>query len=183
MAVVTQRLSPHILFNTLNSIYALSLAQPDAVPAAIVRLSQTLRYTVHEGENMALLEKEIEFLRNYIELEKLRLPPDVEFNLNVDSALPQATVPRLLLVPLVDAAFRSTLLREGGSKMVIRIHGAENEFSMHIEGTSIGTSDVRKLFDEAQLRRQLDLHYPANYSLDLSDNGHIFVVTLRIRLS
>ncbi|MBX2907533.1 MAG: histidine kinase [Taibaiella sp.] len=183
MAVVTQRLNPHILFNTLNSIYALSLVKSDFVPAAIVKLSQALRYTMEEEANMVPLKKEIEFLQNYVDLEKMRLSPDLVCIFSVDGEVPAIDFPRFLLVPLVEGALKAVLADENASQVSISIRFTGNELVMTVDGANASQVEAGAIFDIATLRAQLDLNYPANHHLDLSDNGHIFVVTLRIALS
>jgi hypothetical protein len=183
MAVVTQRLNPHILFNTLNSIYALSIVKSDSVPAAIVKLSQALRYTMEEDANMVPLQKEIEFLQNYIDLEKMRLSPDLVCILSVEGEVPALNIPRFLLVPLVEGALKVVLADESASQVSINIRFIGNELIMTVEGPNVSQVDISATFEVAAVRAQLDLNFPAKHNLDLSDNGHIFVVTLRIALS
>jgi len=183
MAVVTGRVNPHMLFNTLNSIYALSLSRSEAVPDTIVKLSQALRYSMDEGGPMAPLEKEIDFIRNYVELEKLRLAADLVFRFDVKGSVPQTNFPRFLLVPLVEGAFRSVLADEHASDVAITINCSDNELFMRVEGTCSPAADVLGFFPATPLRAALNLNFPGNYTLELNVNDHIFVVALHIQLS
>lgn len=183
MAVVNGRIDPHMLFNTLNSLYALSLGKPETVPETIVKLSQALRYSMDESGAMTSLEKEIDFLQNYADLEKLRLAPDLVFSFDVEGRVPVTSFPRFLLVPMVDGAFRAMLADEHASDVKIAIKCAGNELSMLVRGTAPSAADVLGFFSVANLRSGLDLNFPGNYSLELSVNDYIFVVALHIRLS
>src|SRR5204863_4235545 len=75
------QLNPHFLFNTLNSIYSLSLQKSDKAPDVVVRLADIMRYLIYEcNEEKISLDKEIEFIKNYIEIEKIRYKADVRFS-------------------------------------------------------------------------------------------------------
>ena len=75
------QLNPHFLFNTLNSIYSLSLQKSDKTPEVVVKLADLMRYLIYEcNEEKVPLDKEIEFIRNYIEIEKIRYNADVRFS-------------------------------------------------------------------------------------------------------
>jgi len=183
MHVVTGRINPHMLFNTLNSIYALSLAKPETVPQTIVKLSQALRYSMDESGATASLQHEIDFLQNYVDLEKLRLAPDLFFSFEVEGPVPDISFPRFLLVPMVEGALKSMLADEHASDVALTIKCSDNELFMLVRGTAPSSAEVLSFFPATSLRAGLDLNFPGNYTLDLSVNDHIFVVALHIRLS
>ena len=94
------QLNPHFLFNVLNSIYSHSLLKSDDTPSIVLKLSDLMSYILYDCKtNLVSLQKEIEFIRNYIELEKIRLEEDIEVTfhtVNINHVL----VPPLLFVPL-----------------------------------------------------------------------------------
>ena len=80
------QLNPHFLFNTLNSIYSLSLQKSDKTPEVVVKLADLMRYMIYEcTEEKVPLQKEIEFIQNYIEIEKIRYKADVRLTVEGDT--------------------------------------------------------------------------------------------------
>ncbi|NTS40650.1 sensor histidine kinase [Flavisolibacter sp. BT320] len=103
------QVNPHFLFNTLNNIYALVASQRnEQATATIAQLSGILRYTLYEtGDEKILLEKEVQLLKDYVELEKLRLNETV-VQLNFDTDSSHYTIPPLLFLPAIENAFKYT---------------------------------------------------------------------------
>ena len=101
------QLNPHFLFNTMNNFYALAVGKSDKLPNLILQHADLLRYTLYETESLKVpLEKEIEFLVNYVELERIRLEDSVDVKMEVDGVITGQMIAPLLLVPLFDNAFK-----------------------------------------------------------------------------
>lgn len=175
------QLNPHLLFNTLNNIYSLSLTASDHVPAALVKLSRVLRYTTEEtDDHKVLLERELDFVVDYVALERLRLPGGVDVSLQVEK-MPAVTIPRFLLLPLLEYAFRPGYAWEDGCGVAVDVATRDNNLVISVSHKGVDEK-IAPANDISRLRRQLDLLCPENYSLAVSDNGHIFVMTLQLRL-
>lgn len=98
---------PHFLFNTLNNIYSLTRTKSDLAPVSVLRLSDILRYMLYEVENGPVpADKEIKMLEDYIELEKIRYDETLDIKFIVDSDNPLQEIPPLLMIPLVENAFK-----------------------------------------------------------------------------
>lgn len=177
------QLHPHFLFNTLNNIYSLSLDNSPKTPIAIGKLSDILDHVLYKCNNQFVtLSSEIELLKNYIELEKLRYDERLEitFDTQIENDI---EIPPLLLLSLVENAFKHGAGEDSGSpKITINVVQKANYFSFEIANTvakeympkdkaKIGLSNVRK---------QLDLIYSANYKLDIQLNDGFFKVILTL---
>jgi LytS/YehU family sensor histidine kinase len=179
------QVSPHFLFNTLNNIYGLSLAQSPKTPESILKLSELLRFVLKNAlANYIRLEQEIEILDNYIALEQLRYGDRLDLRFDKTIANPGLMVAPLLLLPLVENSFK-----HGASEMLHRpfVHitlrtqadllyfnianSKEQKAITHQEGTGL-----------ANLRRQLELLYRNSYSLDIENRDVSYSVTLTINL-
>ncbi len=101
------QVNPHFLFNTLNNLYGLTYSKSDLAPQMVLGLSDTMRYLIYETEQKLVpIEKEINFIRNYLELEKMRIsyPENVRVTIRVDR--PLAYIPPLLLLPFIENCFK-----------------------------------------------------------------------------
>lgn len=127
------QLQPHFLFNTLNSISALMLTNVEAADRMITRLGDLLRISLETaGTQMTTLSRELEFVSCYIEIEKVRFEERLKVTINVAPETLDASVPHLLLQPLVDNA-----IKHGISRMVsggeIRISATQDDVDLHLE--------------------------------------------------
>jgi LytS/YehU family sensor histidine kinase len=179
--------NPHFLFNTLNNIYALSRDKSDLAPESILRLSKILRYMLYEaGGDYIALEQELKIINDYIALEKLRYDESLRINFNYDVEEMKQAIPPLLLMPLVENAFKHGVsetrnmpfvdihLSVNGRKLVLVVRNSTDESGAEkIVKENIGLSN---------LRRQLELLY-REYSLSLQPGTSDFTATLQINLA
>lgn len=179
------QLNPHFLFNTLNSIYALIAISPDKAQSAVHELSRLLRYVLYDTSTTVPLNREINFIDNYISLMKLRLNPDIRLlvNLASDSDDSRQIAP-LLFITLIENVFKHGI-HTPETPIEISVTTTDNEISCQ---TSNGYIDDEKSSSEGggigltNLRRRLDLIYGDNARLDVetSPDDHRFTVTLTI---
>jgi sensor histidine kinase YesM len=102
------QLNPHFLFNTLNSIYSLSLQKSDRTPEVVVKLADIMRYLIYEcNEERIALDKEIEFIRNYIDIEKIRYKADIRFT--VEGASAGVLIEPFLFISFIENGFKHAL--------------------------------------------------------------------------
>lgn len=102
------QLNPHFLFNTLNSIYSLSLQKSDRAPDAVVRLADIMRYLIYEcNEEKIPLDKEIDFIRNYIEIEKIRYHADIRFT--VEGETGGVMIEPFLFISFIENGFKHAM--------------------------------------------------------------------------
>lgn len=179
--------NPHFLFNTLNNIYALTRDKSDLAPESVMRLSKILRYMLYEasGDYIAL-EQEMKIIMDYIELEKLRYDESLRVNFNYDLEDMRQALPPLLLMPLVENAFKHGV-SETRNQPFIDIHlSVKQRKLVLIVKNSTGNMESGKEIKEniglGNLRRQLELLY-SEYDLSLNQEKFVFTTMLKINLA
>lgn len=140
------QLNPHFLFNTLNNIYSLIAFSPERAQEAVHDLSRLLRYVLYDSSQpMVPLEKELDFIRNYVELMRIRLPEHVKLTTDISAATPETQVAPLLFISLIENAFKHGVSHNKPSFIDLKIHQ---------EGTrivcSIRTATSRKTTDRTR---------------------------------
>ena len=179
--------NPHFLFNTLNNIYALARAKSDEAPEAILRLSKILRFMLYEtaGQYIAI-EQELKILSDYIALERLRYDESLRINFNYDLEDPRQAVPPLLLIPLVENAFKHGVSETRGRPFVdihLSVKGRQLAFGVKNSSEApAGDGSIRENIGLSNLRRQLELLY-TDYSLAVQQGEGQFTATLKINLA
>ncbi|KAA3609167.1 MAG: sensor histidine kinase [Planctomycetota bacterium] len=133
------QLQPHFLFNTLNTIDVLLQESPDRAGEMLRRLSRFLRRTLDDHESVHPLSRELDYLRTYLEIEQVRFSDRLQFDLDVDDAALNITVPNLLLQPLVENALRHGIapLARGG-QIQIRGRVSDNTLCLEVEDNGVG---------------------------------------------
>ncbi len=179
--------NPHFLFNTLNNIYSLARDKSDLAPESILRLSKILRFMLYETSGAYIaMEQELKIITDYIGLEKLRYDDSLYVNFNHNIEDMKQSIPPLLLIPLVENAFKHGI-SETRAQPLIDIHlEVKNRFLKFIvknsaEEFSVGEK-VKENIGLSNLRRQLELLYK-EYNLLLDQNNSIFTAALTINLA
>jgi len=180
------QINPHFLFNTLNSIYSLALAKSDSAPDAIVKLSGMMRYSVSEAnQSLVPVAKEIEYISNYIELQRLRLAENVKITCEIAGDASGKEVAPLLLIPFVENAFKHGVNAAENSDIRIKIEIVGNDLSLSVfnnkvfmrkdleRGTGLGVRTTQK---------RLKLLYPGAHTLDVIDNDREYAVLLKVSI-
>ncbi|MEC3907628.1 histidine kinase [Tamlana sp. 2201CG12-4] len=176
---------PHFLFNTLNNLYSLIIKKSNSAEDAVLRLSGLMRYMLYEANGpKVLLSKEISYLKNYIDLEKLRLENgnNISFIHEIDKAY---EIPPFILIPFVENAFKHGTVNNKISWIVISILVKDNVLILNTsnEKRKVKKNDNSKTgFGFTNVKKRLDLLYPNNYSIDIIDEDLSFEVTLKLNL-
>lgn len=180
------QIQPHFFFNTLNNLYALSLEKSDKVPDVILKLSGLMEYVLYgiEKENYALLIHEINYIQNYIEIEKLRFE-NAEVNINIHSNVDNVKVPPLLLITLLENAFK-----HGGynnKNLSIRINFKiinDNILDFVIINNFMQSENTKSTngIGLTNTRKRLKLIFKNNYTLEQKIKFNYYIVNLQIPL-
>jgi hypothetical protein len=179
--------NPHFLFNTLNNIYSLARDKSDLAPESILRLSKILRYMLYEtGGSYIAIEQDLKIIGDYIELEKLRYDDSLRINFNYDIEDMKQALPPLLLIPLVENAFKHGV-SETRNRPFVDIHlSVKNRQLAFFENNSTEEPaeeyTVKESIGLSNLRRQLELLY-TDYTLSVQRLPTVFKATLKINLS
>ena len=186
ISLLKRQINPHFLFNTLNSIYSLTLTKSDSAPDAVVKLAGMMRYSVSDAtQNTVSLSKEIEYISNYIDLQRLRVAENVKIAYSVSGSVDGRQIAPFLLIPFVEQAFRYGVNSEQDSD--IRIE-------MYIDSSNILLTAVnKKVFMRADdnadtlsavetTKKRLNLLYPGKHKFEVRDDEQLFSISLQISL-
>ncbi len=183
------QLNPHFLFNSLNNIYSLALSNSDKVPDLILKLSDLMRHIIYESrENYISLEKEIEFVDNFVALQKIRTSSQTRINYNKAGDIPSGKIAPLLFEPFIDNAFKhglpgtenddriDILFTFKGSEWVIFSiqNNYEESENWNKRNSGIGIENVKQ--------RLQHLYRPDEYKLSISKDNLTFSVLLELKI-
>jgi LytS/YehU family sensor histidine kinase len=182
------QINPHFLFNTLNNIYPLSLIGDRRAPDSLLQLSGMLRYVLYESETATVpLGCEIAYIRNYVELQQLKDSELSGLSVELDESRPELAIAPLLLVPLVENAFKhGNLGEEEGAFIRIKLTTAPDRIEFAVSNTYSSAptpKDRTGGIGLTNLRKRLALLYPGDHELLVTDAAATFTATLRLHLS
>ena len=163
------QLNPHFLLNTLNNIYALIAFDQDKAQTAVGELSKLLRHVLYENQqDFVPLCKEADFMRNYIELMKIRVTDHVKIEDNIDVAPNDSTpVAPLLFISLIENAFKHGISPQGTGQIRIDLSQADGDITCEIHNTCYPKRENDKSgsgIGLEQVSRRLELMYPDRYT-------------------
>lgn len=182
------QIHPHFLFNTMNNLYTLALKRSKLVPEIIEKLSDLLRYMAYEVSHPKVaLQDEIEQLKNYMALEKLRYGDKLELSFIINGPVEQVKIAPLLLLPFVENSFKHGVSGKLGSSWItISLDVQNNQLQFKVEN-----SQPTRITDETgytqgiglkNVKRRLELIYKDQYDLKIV-NEDTHLVVLKIELS
>lgn len=181
------QLHPHFLFNTLNNVYFLIKENPRLASEKLLRLSDIMRYQLYESDTELIpLAKEIENMKNYIELEKMRKESNLIVETDIDENLSAQKIAPYLLLPVVENAFKHLSdfeNRENSVKIKLRVQGSEINFIVINTKENISLKEGHQSpsiggIGYKNLKRRLELLYPGRHTLEINDNETNYKVTL-----
>lgn len=182
------QINPHFLFNSLNNLYALTLKKSEDAPEVVLRLSNILRYVLYEtGEGKVPLEKEIQYLRDYIELEKIRLGNRVDIRFHTAGDMNAKVIEPMLFLTFVENSFKHGASAAIGDGWVDIGLNADDEDIRFTISNSKQSQPADRLNGHhggiglENLRKRLDILYPGKYLLRLDDLTEQYTVNLIIK--
>ncbi|MRR21103.1 hypothetical protein EG827_13065, partial [bacterium] len=186
LALLKNQVSPHFFFNTLNNIYSLIAINQEDAREAVLSLSKMMRYMLYESEQgNTRLSNEIEFIKGYIDLMKLRLSERVRLSVSLPEEYEDRDVPPLLFIPFIENAFKHGVSNLGNSFIDIglRAEGGEITFLVanSISHQSAGTPRAASGIGLDNVRKRLALLYPGHHELRIGERETVFTVELIIR--
>lgn len=185
LSLLRSQISPHFMFNVLNSLTALARKKSDELEPIIIKLSQLMRYMLYDlGVNKVSIETEIEYLQNYIDLQRLRFGSfiDIKFDKAGDNS--DFLIEPMLLIPFVENAFKH------GTGLIAR---PQIDVSIHILGERLNfavrnkyNADTGEVKDNTHgiglqnVKRRLALLYPGKYELVIEKDDQWFAIKLNL---
>ncbi len=183
LSLLKSQINPHFLFNSLNGIYALALKKSDDTPRAVLQLSDLLRHMLYEGDKELIpLEKEVAYLKNYMELQKLRMPEDAEIEFKVEGNPEGLLVAPLLFISFVENAFKhGTGMPAPRIKVVMRVENKTVEFAVTNKTSPGANKDEASGIGLQNVQKRLNLLYPGRHKLKIEERDSIHWVFLTIQ--
>ena len=180
------QINPHFLFNTLNSIYALSLKKSDKAPEIVVKLSEMLRYMLYECNELSVpLEKEVKYIENYLSLEKLRHGENLEIDFKATGKVEGLRVSPLMFVPFLENAFKHGANNHLDSGFVhASLDVQEQTIKFKIENSKPDAIPVRDHLRKSggiglvNIRRRLNILYYNQHELKIEEKPDSYTVHL-----
>jgi len=190
MAFLKSKINPHFLFNVLNSFYAKSLKHDvPELADGIAKLAELMRYMVYEtNEDKVALEKEINHLKNFIQVYKLRIAEedDVVINFSRKGDIGSVVISPMLLIPFVENAIKYGIDPSAKSVIDISIEILKNELNFTVRNTTHkGTNNMVKEssgFGLDNLKKRLSILYPEAHTLITKEEKGYFISSLRLQL-
>jgi len=179
------QLSPHFLFNSLNSIYSLSTKKSPNTPEAIITLSELMRYMLYQTDSeLVTLKEELEYIQNYLKLQRLRIANNENVVLNINGPVATQKITPLLLISFIENAFKYGTDLRGNTEIKIRIKVQQDK----LEFTCVNFIGHRRDSSESSgiglinTKERLKLLYPGKHFLKVEEEQNRFVVNLTLEL-
>ncbi len=177
------QIHPHFFFNTLNNLYSLTLKKSDQAPEVVLKLSSLMSYMLYESNAAKVsLNKEISYLQNYLDLEKLRFGQRIYIVFEIEGLIEEVTIPPMLLILFIENSFKHGI-KNNVNKIRIDISlKVEEGWLFFMVKNPLGDRPVSRNagIGLKNAARRLDLLYGNQYQLDLSEKDNEFTVSLKI---
>jgi sensor histidine kinase YesM len=184
---LTSQINPHFLFNTFNSIYGLAIKEKAHQTAnGMLKLSDMMRYMISETPNATIvLEQEITHIRNYIDLQKLRLASNVNLNVEISIESNAIKIAPMLLIPFIENAFKHGVNPDQESDIRIQLNEKNRNLYLHVWNKKVVTHSLNEVgfgLGIQNTQSRLQLLYPKQSELMINDSKSEFNVQLHINL-
>ena len=182
------QISPHFMFNVLNTLVALARKKSDLMEPSLIQLSTLMRYVLYESNHSRIpLSREVEYLRNYIDLQALRFGDDLNLEMEISENLEGFEIEPMLLIPFVENAFKHGMVNSEEASLVIRINidPVASMLFFKVENCIAPMSDSKDPDSGIGLKnvsRRLQLLYENKYTLNTQIQHNIFTTNLIIQL-
>ena len=182
------QINPHFLFNSLNSIYAMALVKSDKTAASVLELSNLLRYMIYEvGDKRVSLEKEVEIIQGYLDLQRLRSDASTEVNFQIEGDLAGIMIAPLLFFPLIENSFKHGVKGVSESAFVhmhLKCSNDQIDFSIVNNKGEIDDMEAGQYggIGLQNVSSRLALIYPKKHEFKVEDEQDNFSVHLTIKL-
>ncbi len=187
LSYLKAQINPHFLFNTLNSIYSLAIMKSDETPSAVVKLSGMMRYVLNESTTKFVsLEKEIVYVQNYIDLQKIRFGESIELDFMLDGVSTGKKIAPLMLIPFIENAFKHGVNAEEESVIKINIEISQDNLFLSVfnKKVTVYISEENKSgLGIENTKNRLELLYPERHKLSIFDTKDEYLIELSMNLT
>jgi two-component system LytT family sensor kinase len=184
LSFLKSQVNPHFFFNTLNNIYSLAVVQSEKTAPTVMRLSSIMRYILTETQTDKVpLENEIDFVKNFIDLQLVRLTDKVKVNFHTEGDISNKQIAPLLFISFVENAFKYGVSTKEASEINILFKVEGNKIQFNVVNTIVKADNG--ILDTTGIginnaKRRLELLYPGSHTLKVLNDGNIFEVQLEI---
>lgn len=187
LTFLRSQVNPHFMFNVLNNMVALARKKSDLLEPSLIKLSSLLRYMLYETDEQKVpLEKEVEYLRSYIDLQQQRFGSMVKLNVNIQPPDRSYEIEPMLLIPFVENAFKHGTGIIDAPQIDINLRAEKDVLEFIVSNKY--NPDTKETKDDSSgiglsnVKRRLNLLYSKNHSLAITDNDNWFKIVLQIKL-
>lgn len=186
LSSLKSQINPHFLFNSLNSIYAETLGKADIASEMILKLSDMMRYTTTEAHHDKVpIQKELDYITNYIELQKLRLASKAKLEYRIAGNSDSIEIAPFLLIPFIENAFKYGVNSEQNSSIRIDLETSKTDLTLTVYNKKVETEkSLLETFGVGvkNTMQRLSLLYPEKHLLKIIDSDKDYTVSLHINL-
>lgn len=185
LELLKSKIDPHFFFNTLNNLYGLAIRKSDETGPVILKLSEIMRYTIYKGEQETVsLREEIAYLKQYIEIHKIRYQKKVEISFEDTLEEKEFMIAPLLFINLVENAFKHGIEGLTDDAVVnIKLTASGEEVNFEIQNNFEKSPKTEGGHGLKNLRQRLALLYPKKHKLSLQEAEGLFTAQLTINLA
>lgn len=187
LSYLKAQINPHFLFNILNTIYSLAIEKSDQTGTAVVKLSQMMRYVISDAsDHLVPLSREIDYLSNYIELQKMRFGDAVPLSFTLTGKATGQLIAPLILISFVENAFKHGVNAAEDTDIRITVDIAEKQLHFTAFNNKVTVNDMQETTGGLGIentRKRLQLLYPGSHKLVIKDEEHYFEVSLSLQLT
>lgn len=185
LSFLRSQVSPHFMFNALNSMVSLARKKSDLLEPALLKMSNLMHYMLYDSdEEKVSLHKEVEYIRSYIDLQTMRFGDSVKILFMVQPGNYAHVIEPMLLIPLIENAFKHGVNVADEPEINIRLAVSEKEVSLSVSNKTIAyttqVADKTKGIGLTNLERRLKILYPGKHQLAAQRDGHWFHAYLKI---
>ena len=186
LSFLKSQINPHFFFNTLNNIYSLAITGSAQTANAVMKLSSIMRYVLTDTQNNSVsLQSEVDFIKNYIELQQVRLTDKVKVDFITEGDLENKQIAPLLFIPFIENAFKYGISTKDASVIEITLFAKTKSVSFSVINRIVKTENAIKDTTGIginNVKRRLELLYPQKHKLEVAENNNQFIVHLDIDL-
>ncbi|WP_267154261.1 sensor histidine kinase [Xanthomarina sp. F2636L] len=175
------QIHPHFLFNTLNTIYGFALKKADETPEMILKLSNLLDYLLYQVDKpFVLLTEEINHIKDYIELEKMRFNNSLDVTFKIENISENTKIAPMLLMPFIENSFKHGVLKNGVLRIKINLSCTSENILFTIENTHFKSENSTKGIGLENIQKRLDLLYKDKCELKIDATENLYKVLLKL---
>ncbi len=184
LSFLKSQINPHFLFNTLNNIYSLAIIKSDATAGAVLKLSSIMRYVISDTkQHWVALEKEIQFIQHYIDLQKVRFTEKTTISFIVNGDVNDKQLAPLLFIPFIENAFKYGISTKESSEIIIKIDLTKEKIELFVDNLIV--TNEKELLENTGIglknsKRRLELLYPDKHILKVEKENNHFTVRLSL---